>query len=73
MSASELVSDGLVTVDQAVGITNLSRSFLYQQMEGGKLPYSKCGKRRMIPRKALNAWMEGNLVGFKQEPAAVAA
>jgi excisionase family DNA binding protein len=48
-----LVSDGLKTIREAVDFTRLSRSDLYSRMERGELPYTKIGRRRLIPHRAL--------------------
>lgn len=38
-----------VSVKEAVRITGLGRSFLYELMKAGELSYKNIGKRRIIP------------------------
>ncbi len=56
-AAEELVSDGRLSVEQAIELTGLSRSELYARMKAGDLPFTKDGKRRLIPRRALVTMM----------------
>jgi len=53
MDAMELVDDGTMGVAEARKFSGLSRTYLYQLMESGKLKYAKVGKRRLIPRAEL--------------------
>lgn len=59
----DLLSDGLVTVREAAAFLNLSRSTLYALMEQGRLPYTRIGRARRIPRRALIELAAANLVG----------
>lgn len=45
------------TVDEATGATGLTRSRLYQAMQAGDLATFLCGRRRMVSRKALEAYV----------------
>lgn len=63
MDAQSLVAEGLVDVREAARFTGLSRSKLYQLMDGGHLPYVKIGKARRIPRRALVEFAAANLKG----------
>ena len=50
-----------LTVDQAhrmIGKRNISRGALYLAIKRGEIPYLKLGKRILIPRAALLAWLE---------------
>lgn len=47
------------SVDEAAAITGLSRDLLYDQMRTGKLPYLKVGRRRIITRQHLVAFLTG--------------
>ncbi len=47
------------SVDEAAGITALSRDLLYDQMRAGKLAYLKVGRRRIITRQHLEAFLAG--------------
>lgn len=51
-SKAELFADGSMTLAQAVKWTGVSKRELYRWMAEG-LPFSKCGKRRLIPKRAL--------------------
>jgi excisionase family DNA binding protein len=45
------------SVDEAAAITGLSRDLLYDQMRAGKLAYLKVGRRRIITRLHLEAFL----------------
>lgn len=45
------------SVDEAAQITGLSRDLLYDQMRAGKLAYLKIGRRRLISRRGLEAFL----------------
>jgi excisionase family DNA binding protein len=45
------------SVDEAAQITGLSRDLLYDQMRAGQLAYLKVGRRRIITRKHLEAFL----------------
>lgn len=66
MSAKELLSEGALGLDEAQRFTGLGRSYLYELMVKGRLPYSKCGSRRLIPKKALVELLANGLVGVQQ-------
>jgi len=48
------------SVDEAAAITGLSRDLLYDQMRTGRLAYLKIGRRRIITRQHLDAFLSGN-------------
>lgn len=45
------------SVSEAAAITGLSRDLLYDQMRTGKLTYLKIGRRRIITRTDLQAFL----------------
>jgi excisionase family DNA binding protein len=45
------------SVDEAAQVTGLSRDLLYDQMRAGKLLYLKVGRRRIITRQHLEAFL----------------
>ena len=45
------------SVDEAAAITGLSRDLLYDQMRTGKLAYLKVGRRCIITRQHLEAFL----------------
>ena len=45
------------SVDEAAQITGLSRDLLYDQMRSGRLAYTKVGRRRIITRQHLEAFL----------------
>jgi excisionase family DNA binding protein len=47
------------SVDEAAALTGLSRELLYDQMRAGKLAYIKVGRRRIITRQHLEAFLTG--------------
>ena len=57
-STSEPPRDRLAySVDEAAAITGLSRDLLYDQMRAGRLAYLKIGRRRIITRQHLEAFL----------------
>lgn len=60
---SALVSDGLLSIGEAMAFLSISRSTLYELMDHGKLPYAKIGRSRRIPRRALVDLAAANLHG----------
>jgi excisionase family DNA binding protein len=59
---SEIASDHLAerlahSVEEAARITGLSRDLLYDQMRAGRLGYIKVGRRRIITRQHLEAFL----------------
>ncbi len=46
-------------VEEAVEVTSLGRSMLYELMASGAIESVKIGKRRLIPRDALEAFLAG--------------
>jgi excisionase family DNA binding protein len=52
-STEALMSDGLLTVPEAVAFLRLSRSTIYALMDAGELVYVRIGRTRRIPRRAL--------------------
>jgi excisionase family DNA binding protein len=45
------------SVDEVAAVTGLSRDLLYGQMRAGKLAYLKVGRRRIITRQHLEAFL----------------
>ena len=45
------------SVDEVAAITGLSRDLLYDQMRAGKLAFLKIGRRRIITRQQLEAFL----------------
>ena len=62
MDEAEPVVDGAMSVAEAVRFSGLSRSELYKLMTAGRLTYTKVGRRRLIPRKALVGLLSEGLV-----------
>ncbi len=59
----ELVQDGLMTIAEAMAFSRLSRTTLYGLMETGRLSYTKLGRARRIPKRALVELAASNLRG----------
>ncbi len=57
-----LAEDGAVSVKEATRLLSVSRSLLYAMMESGKLAYARIGRRRVIPRKAIQEVIAANMV-----------
>lgn len=47
-----------LSVDEATAETPFSRSFLYAEMAAGRLLSRKAGRRRIILRADLDAWLD---------------
>jgi excisionase family DNA binding protein len=62
----ELLGDGCFTIEEAVRFSGLGRSFLYEQMKAGRLPYVKVGAARRVPRRALQRFLAEHLVVGRQ-------
>jgi len=45
------------SVDEAALVTGLSRDLLYDEMRAGRLAYLKVGRRRIITRQHLEAFL----------------
>jgi excisionase family DNA binding protein len=55
---SDRLTDRLAySVEEAARVTGLSRDLLYDQMRGGRLAYLKVGRRRIITRQHLEAFL----------------
>jgi excisionase family DNA binding protein len=64
---AEMLADGAMPVDEAERFAGVKRSFLYERMSNGELPFTKCGARRLIPKKALVEMLARGLVGAGAE------
>ena len=62
MNTTEMMAEGTLTVDAAVGFSGLGRTFLYNAMDRGELPFAKCGARRLIPKNAMIKYLADRLV-----------
>ncbi|GAA2538863.1 helix-turn-helix domain-containing protein [Pseudonocardia hydrocarbonoxydans] len=47
------------TVDEVAYLLNLSRGVAYQYVRDGVIPAERIGRRWLIPRKRLHAWLDG--------------
>ena len=59
--AIELLADGALSVAEAVRFASVSRATLYAAMSAGELVFVKRGRRRLIPKRALVAWLAAGL------------
>jgi excisionase family DNA binding protein len=48
------------TIDQSVHIAGIGRSTLYEAMGAGELPSVRIGRRRLILRTDLLAWLQSH-------------
>jgi len=58
----EIVSGGMLTIREAEKMSGFKKSFLYNRMATGDLPYVKIGGGRRIPRQALLEFLAAGLV-----------
>ena len=55
---SDQLTDRLAySVEEAAQVTGLSRDLLYDEMRAGRLAYLKVGRRRIITRQHLEAFL----------------
>jgi excisionase family DNA binding protein len=47
------------TVDEVAHLLALSRGVTYQYVRDGTIPAERIGRRWLIPRKRLHAWLDG--------------
>jgi excisionase family DNA binding protein len=59
VTSSDLNERLAYSVDEVAAITGLSRDLLYDQMRVGKLAYLTIGRRRIITRQHLEAFLTG--------------
>ena len=50
------------TVDEVAHLLGLSRGVAYQYVREGVIPAERVGRRWLIPRKRLHAWLDGKAV-----------
>jgi len=62
----ELVRDGAMTIAEACRFAGVGRSYLYEAMARGELPFLKIGAARRIPRRALEEWLARHVVTGRQ-------
>jgi excisionase family DNA binding protein len=48
----------LVSIQEAMRLTGIGRSLLYERMRTGEIAFVHVGKRRLIPFAALREWTE---------------
>ena len=61
-AATDLVSGGVMNILEAAEYARLSRAEIYRAMGAGELAFVKVGRRRMIPKNAIIAWLGRHLV-----------
>ena len=62
-NSEQLVLDGLVSIGDAMEFLRVGRSTVYELMDKGVLPYSKIGRSRRIPKRALVQLAQATLKG----------
>ncbi|MDT7647318.1 MAG: hypothetical protein QOC75_4318 [Pseudonocardiales bacterium] len=50
------------TVDEVARLLKLSRGAAYQHVRDGVIPAERVGRRWLVPRKRLHAWLDGKAV-----------
>lgn len=56
----------LQSIEEAMGLTRLSRTTLYTLMKVGRLTYVKIGRRRLIPAQAIAELVAAGTVWAKE-------
>jgi excisionase family DNA binding protein len=52
---SEILDEGLMTIDEAADFLAVSRMSVWRRMQTGELAYTHIGRSRRIPRTAVKA------------------
>ena len=60
---ADMVADGLMRVAEVAEFLGLSRAAVYQLMGRGELPFTKIGRSRRVPRRALVEFAASRTVG----------
>ena len=60
------LADGCLSIPQAVALTQISRSRMYELMDSGQVPSLKVGSRRLIPRKGLLRFLATQIVDAEE-------
>jgi excisionase family DNA binding protein len=58
MNAGDKVTRLTYTVDEVAELLNLSRGLAYQYVREGVIPAQRVGRRWLISRKRLHAWLD---------------
>lgn len=66
----ELVRGGVMRIAEACRFAGVGRSYLYEAMARGELPFLKIGAARRIPRRALEEWLARHVVTSGQREGA---
>ena len=66
LGRDDLYAEGAMGLPEASEFTGLGRSDLYERMQRGQLVYSKVGRRRLIPKRALIKLLTSGAVGEGQ-------
>jgi len=51
----------LIPVTEAARLLDLSKTSLYEELQSNRLRSLKVGSRRLIPRTAINQWIDDRL------------
>lgn len=63
MRPVDVLTDGLLTIEQTQAMLAVSRSTVYALMDRGELAYVQLGRARRVPRRAVTLLLERNLKG----------
>ena len=58
----ELMTDGTVSINEAMGMLGVCRSTIYELMDEGRLGYTRVKTRRRIPRLVIVRYLASNFV-----------
>jgi excisionase family DNA binding protein len=47
------------TLDEAVKLTGIGKTRLYEELNAGRLKAVKIGRRTLVPHKSLQEWLQG--------------
>lgn len=66
IETDHILDDGAIPICEAVAWSGIGRTRLYLAMAEGRLPFIQSGKRRLIPRRALQRFLAEGLVDHHQ-------
>lgn len=59
----------IVSVPEAAELLGISDDLVYELTQRGDLPYIRLGRRKVIPRKAIESLVEQAITGFDSDAA----
>ena len=61
-TATDPTAEGCMSIADAVAFSGVSKAALYRLMSEGQLVYAQVGRRRLVSRQSLRAWLAARVV-----------